>query len=88
MRRWNNWRGPNSRTEDDDPGEFDHREVYGASFETLEALCFREWGDSIESVGDTPPGEEKSAIYLFANSHHFENISLSVGEIVIPISEL
>lgn len=73
------------REKDDDP-EFDHREIYGASFETLERLCFREW-PSIDSVGDIPPGEEKSAIYTFANRHNFASISLSAGEIVIPLSE-
>lgn len=74
-----------SREKDESP-EFDHREVYGASFATLERLCFREW-PSIDSVGDIPPGEEKSAIFTFANRHDFETISLSAGEIVIPLSE-
>lgn len=64
--------------------EFSHRRVFGASFDTLEALALREW-PSIESVGDCPPGESKSAMFRFANDHDFETVALEYGEMTIPI---
>lgn len=71
----------------DSDGEFSHREVYGASFEVLEDLCFREWPDSIESVGDIPPGERKSAIFCFTQDNDIKTVEMERGEMVIPLSE-
>jgi len=67
--------------------EFSHKEAYGASFETLKRLCFREWPDSIGTVGDIPPGKRKSAISVFVNENQFKNVEFEIGEITVPVSK-
>lgn len=84
MSRYKRYRRSNPGSREGKSDNFDHRDVYGASFATLEALCFREW-PSIDSVGDKPPGERKSAMFAFATSHDFETVDMGAGEIVIPI---
>lgn len=74
-----------SRSKDKEKKPFSHEETYGASFETLERLCFREWPE-IDSVGDVVSGG-KSAMFTFATSHDFEQVEMSVGKITIAIEE-
>lgn len=62
----------------------DHKSRYGASFEALRVFCFNEW-PSIETVGDIPPREEKSAIHCFIRDHEFKSVDLTNGELVIPV---
>lgn len=71
----------------EDSEEFSHREIYGASFESLEALCFHQWPDSIDTVGDIPPGERKSAIFCFTRDNDIRTVDMERGEMVIPLSE-
>lgn len=55
---------------------------HGISFDSAKRLMRREY-PSIDSPGDIPRGERKSAAFCFGSYNEFHPIELTMGEMII-----
>lgn len=59
------------------------RDKHGVSIDFAKELAFRMYPE-IDSFGDIPKGERKSAAFLIGRDHEFHTVEFRNGKMVVP----